>query len=125
MLFIKNSHLNNIMEQLTLLESTLLDSLTCKYPAFKAHLPYLKVKDREITKMGMVVNFEYLNTDEKLKFEDFNALFSGGENIESTGLKGGLSYVIDITDGQIVYIEFSTYGENWDGKIVDYKIITA
>jgi hypothetical protein len=112
------------MEQLTTLETTLLNNLIEKYPALKAHLPYLKVKNRETTKVGMTVNFEYTDDVEKLNFDDFNALFSGGENIEIKGLKQGLSYVIDITDGQIEYIEFSTYGENWNGQFGDYKIIS-
>ncbi|QOW08893.1 hypothetical protein Q73A0000_00290 [Kaistella flava (ex Peng et al. 2021)] len=112
------------MEQLNTLESTLLNNLTEKYPSLKSHIPYLKVKDREITKVGMTVNFEYTNAEDELTFEDINALFSGGENIEVKGLKEGLSYVIDVTDGQILYIEFTTYGENWNGKFGDYKIIT-
>lgn len=112
------------MEPLNILESNLLNLLTEKYPALKSHLPYLKVKDREITKTGMTVNFDYTNAEEELKFDDINALFSGGENIEVKGLKQGLSYVIDVTDGQILYIEFTTYVENWNGKFGDYKIIT-
>lgn len=112
------------MEQLTNLESNLLNLLTEKYPALKSHLPYLKLKDRQITKTGITLNLEYTNADEELTFEDINALFSGGENIEVKGLKQGLSYVIDVTDGQILYIEFTTYGENWNGKFGDYKIIT-
>ena len=110
------------MDQLTTLETTLLNNLFEKYPTLKIHLPYLKVKDREITKTGMTVNLEYTNATE-LDFEEINALFSGGENIEIKSLKQGLSYVIDITDGQILYIELTTYGENWNGKIGDYKII--
>ena len=110
------------MDQLTTLESTLLNNLFEKYPTLKIHLPYLKVKDREITKTGMTVNLEYTNATE-LDFQEINALFSAGENIEIKSLKQGLSYVIDITDGQILYIEFTTYGENWNGKIGDYKII--
>ena len=110
------------MDQLTTLETTLLNNLFEKYPTLKIHLPYLKVKDREITKTGMTVNLEYTNATE-LDFEEINALFSAGENIEIKSLKQGLSYVIDITDGQILYIELTTYGENWNGKIGDYKII--
>ncbi len=110
------------MDQLTTLETTLLNNLFEKYPTLKIHLPYLKVKDREITETGMTVNLEYTNATE-LDFEEINALFSAGENIEIKSLKQGLSYVIDITDGQILYIEFTTYGENWNGKIGDYKII--
>lgn len=111
------------MEPLNTLESHLLNLLTEKYPALKSHLPYLKVKDREITKIGMTVNLEYAKAEKELTFEDINALFSGGENIEVKGLKQGLSYVIDVTDGQILYIEFTTYGENWNGKLGDYRIV--
>ena len=110
------------MDQLTTLESTLLNNLFEKYPTLKIHLPYLKVKDREITKTGMTVNLEYTNATE-LDFQEINALFSAGENIEIKSLKQGLSYVIDITDGQILYIELTTYGENWNGQMGDYKII--
>lgn len=112
------------MEQLTHLETTLLKGLTEKYPALESHIPYLKVKDRDITKVGMMVNFEYTNAQNELNFEDINALFSGGEPIEIKTLKQGLSYVIDVTAGQILYIEFTTYGENWNGKFGDYRIIT-
>lgn len=111
------------MDQLTILESTLLNNLFEKYPALKSHLSYLKVKDREITKTGMTINLEYTKCKEELLSEEINALFSAGENIEIKSLKQGLSYVIDITDGQIIYIELTTYGENWNGQIGDYKII--
>ena len=112
------------MDQLNELESILLDHLIKKHPSLKSHVPHLKVKDREMTKSGMIVNFDYTNAEEELNFDDINALFSGGENIEIKSLKQGLSYVIDVTDGQILYIEFTTYGENWNGQFGDYKIIT-
>lgn len=111
------------MEQITDLESTLLSGLIEKFPSLKSHIAYLKVKDREITKTGMIVDFEYINGEKELNFEDINALFSGGENIEIKGLKEGLGYVIDVTDGKITSLEFSTYGENWYGKFGDYKIV--
>ncbi|QDP84458.1 hypothetical protein FNJ88_02395 [Chryseobacterium sp. SNU WT5] len=110
------------MDQLNNLESTLLNGLVEKYPSLKSHISYLKVKERIITKTGMQVDFEYVNAEENLDFEDVNALFSGEENIEIKTLKHGLGYVIDITDGKILYIEFTTYGENWNGKLGDYKI---
>lgn len=111
------------MNQLTDLESILLNGLIGKYPSLESHLPFLKVQERKITKIGMTVNFEYVNVEEELNFEDINALFSGGENIEVKGLIEGLGYVIDVTNGQIVYLEFTTYGENWNGKFGDYKLI--
>ena len=111
------------MNQLNDLESTLLSGLVEKYPSLKSHLPFLKVIERKITKSGMILDFEYTNAEEELFFDDINALFSNGENIEVKGLKEGLSYVIDVTDGEITSLEFSTYGENWNGKFGDYKIV--
>ncbi|MEC5157200.1 hypothetical protein [Chryseobacterium sp. MP_3.2] len=112
------------MDQLTELEVALLERLFLKYSNLKTHLPFLKVKERSTTKVGMQVDFEYTNLENELEFEELNALFSGGENIQVKGLKQGLGYVIDITAGQIVFLEFSTYGENWNGQFGDYKIIS-
>lgn len=112
------------MEQLNDLESTLLNGLIRKYPSLESHIPYLKVKKRKITKTGMTVDFEYTNSDEEITFDPVDALFSNGENIEIKSLKQGLGYVIDITEGKISYLEFTTYGESWDGKLGAYKIIT-
>jgi len=109
------------MQELHELELTLLESLTAKYPQFKSHLPFLKVVERKLTAAGLDVNLEYV--DFNGEFDETNALFSNGENIQIKGLKEGLSYVIDITMGQITSIEFSTYNEKWDGKFTDFKIL--
>lgn len=111
------------MEQINELESILLNGLIQKYPSLKSHIPYLVITERKSTGAGLLVNFDYSSSTEELKFDDINALFSGEENIEIKGLKHGLGYVIDITDGKILYIEFTTYGENWNGKIGDFKIV--
>jgi len=111
------------MEQLNNLELMLINGLIQKYPFLKSHIPYLRVKERKITGVGMYVNFEYINSEQELNFENINALFSGEEKIQIKSLKKGLSYVIDITDGKILYIEFITYNETWNGKFGDYKII--
>jgi hypothetical protein len=109
------------MKELTELESILLNGLTSKYPQFKSHLPHLRVSDRKMTATGLDVVLEYLDFHNEL--DDTNALFSNGENIQIKALKEGLSYVIDITMGQITAIEFSTYNEKWDGKITDFKVV--
>ena len=109
------------MEELNQLELTLLEALTTKYPQLQSHIPYLKVTGRKLTTTGLDVNLDYIDFNNE--FDDTNALFSNGENIEIKGLKEGLSYVIDITVGQITSIEFSTYSEKWDGKFTDFKIV--
>ena len=109
------------MEALNQLELTLLEALTTKYPQLQSHIPYLKVAERKLTATGLDVNLDYIDFNDE--FDDTNALFSNGENIQVKGLKEGLSYVIDVTAGQITSIEFSTYNEKWDGKLTDFKIV--
>jgi len=109
------------MEDLNELELILLNNLTTRYPLLKSHLGYLKVAERKLNKDSLIVTLAY--TDFTGDFEDINALFSNGENIEIKGLKEGLSYVIDVSDGEITTIEFNTYNEKWNGKFGDYKII--
>lgn len=109
------------METLDELELILLNNLTVKYPSLKPHLPFLKVKERKLNKDSLIVNLIY--SDFSGDFDDINALFSNGENIEIKGLKEGLSYVIDVSDGEITSIEFNTYNEKWNGKFDDFKIV--
>ncbi len=109
------------MEELNDLELTLLEGLINKYPQFKSHISNLKVTERKLTPTGLDVSLEYKDYNGEL--DDINILFSNGENIEIKSLKEGLSYVIDITLGQITTIEFSTYNEKWDGNITGYKIV--
>ena len=109
------------MQELNDLELSLLEGLTAKYPQLRSHIPSLKVTERKATGEGLDVSLEYIEF--KLEFDETNALFSNGENIEIKGLKEGLSYVIDVTMGQITSIEFSTYNEKWDGKLTDFKIV--
>ena len=109
------------MQELNDLELSLLEGLTTKYSQLQSHIPFLKVSERKSTGEGLDVTLEYIDFNNEL--DDTNALFSNGENIEIKGLKEGLSYVIDVTMGQITSIEFSTYNEKWDGKISEFKIV--
>ncbi len=109
------------MNELNTLEITLLNGLVEKYPSLKSHIDNLKVSERKSTGTGLIVSFEYVNSE--IGNEDINALFSNEENIQIKKLKRGLSYVIDITAGRIEYIEFSTYEEKWDGVFGEYTIV--
>src|SRR5687768_4265925 len=111
------------MHNLTDLESKLLEGLVKKYSSLSSHIPYLKVSERKTTDTGMHVHFIYTNGDTPLQFDEINALFSNEEIIQTKGLKKGLAYVIDVTDGKIEYIEFVTYGEKWNGLFKQYKIV--
>ena len=109
------------MNELNTLELTLLKGLVEKYPALKSHLDVLKVASRKNTATGLIVTFEYENSE--IEFGEINALFSNEENIEIKKLKKGLNYVIDITMGRIETLELSTYEEKWDGVIGEFKLV--
>lgn len=113
------------MEKLNKLEKSILERLATKYPDIKLHIPFLKVETREITGVGMYINFSYYKSIEKvLDFEIDNASISTNETIEIEGLKYGLSYEVDVTDGRINFIALVTYGEEWNGDIPDNFFFT-
>ena len=110
------------MENLSLLELEILNRLSSKYPLVKLHIPYLKVKSRQKTGVGMYVNFTY--TDEiveRLKISDSS--ISSNDIIMIEGLKSGLNYEVDVTDGKLNFIEIVSNGEPWDGTLKDFFFI--
>ncbi len=110
------------MEKLNDLEITLLERISLKYPSIKKHIPFLEVSGREFTGVGMYVNFCYTKSiDDIPKLEISDGSLSTNENINIDGLKYGLGYEVDITNGMIKFIELITYGEEWNGEFRDYK----
>jgi len=106
------------MDELNKLEKAILERLAGKYPKVKQHIPFIKVESRENTGVGMYINFTYYSNNNKiLDLGINNAAISTNESIEIEGLKYGLSYEVDISDGKIKFIELVTYGEEWDGII--------
>lgn len=112
------------MEKINKFESVVLSTLAEKYPFLNEHIPYLRIKNREITGVGMYVNFDY-SQEIKIKDMDFyNVSLSTNENIEIDNLKYGLGFELDITNGMVNFLEFITYGgECWDGVIKEFNII--
>lgn len=108
------------MLKLNKLEKSILDRLATKYPNIIFHMPYLEVVSREITGVGMYINFTYSKPIEKsLNLGAKNISISTNESIELEGLKFGLCYEVDVSEDKIKFIELVTYGEEWDGNILD------
>ena len=103
------------------IETELLNIFIAKHPEYSSHLEFIKVKNRKFTGVGMYINFEYEHNEITYKMVDF--IFSNNETIYVDNLTYGLGYEIDITNGQINFIEFITYGESWNGEFENYKII--
>jgi hypothetical protein len=110
------------MERLNEFEFSILNRLASKYKFLADHIPFLRVKDREITGVGMYVNLIYSVDGKSLQWIDPpDASLTTNEKIEISGLKFGLGYEVDITAGRIKYIEIFTYGEVWDGLVTDFS----
>lgn len=110
------------MEKLNKLELSILNKLSVQYPSIKHHIPFLKVVSREITGVGMYVNFGYTQMSKNIPtHEVLNGSISTNEIIEIEGLRYGLGYEVDVSNGKINFIEFITYGEEWDGNIENFK----
>jgi hypothetical protein len=107
------------VDNLNRLEISILERLSDKYPEIKHHIPYLRVLHRENTGIGMYVNFCYSGVIKPLNLPDI--AISTNENIEIKGLKYGLGYEIDVSKGKLNFIEFVTYGEEWNGIVNDFK----
>lgn len=101
--------------ELNNLEISILDRLSIKYPFVKHHIPFLKVATRENTGVGMYVNFIYDNPDKEIYAPIKNSIISTNEIIGIEGLKYGLGYEVDVTDGRMTFIELVTHGEEWNG----------
>ena len=110
------------MENLNDLELTILDKVSEEYPAIKSHIPFLRILNREYTGVGMYINFTYSNEGNFLNpIEPPNTILGTNERIMLPGLEYGLCFAIDIAEGKIGFIELVTYGEKWDGSILNYS----
>ena len=91
-----------------------------EYPFLEIHLPYLYVKNREFTGVGLYANFGYLKDFEK---NQINILLSSSKVLTLKNLKNELNYVLDIVDGKINYLEIVTNGEDTiEEKITSFKL---
>lgn len=102
----------------------ILSEYSKKYPKLVHQIPYLVVKSRELTGVGMYVGFVLkkegeLYLEEKLK----DGVLGTNDIIKISSLKIGLGFVLYITKGRIDLLELFTYlDETWDGKYPDFKI---
>jgi len=107
------------MESLNKLELDILKRLSKQYSYLSSHIPFLFVKNREYTGVGIYINFGYLQHVPKLPVTEINLGNSEIINI-TPALKNGLVYELDIKDGKINFIELVTIGEQWDGMFDNY-----
>ena len=113
------------MEKLNQLESSLVDSIVIenqeKYPFLNSHIHYLYVISREHTGVGLYSSFGY--TEDLNSKKQVNDVISSEKILTVEGLRYELSYVLDISNGRISFLEIVTNGnELWDGKCNGFSL---
>jgi hypothetical protein len=98
---------------------------------FKQHFPYLtnlestlarlRVTSREVTGVGLYVNFS--KHQEKLLPEGTTRQLGFDGEVSISRVPSGVGLILAIDDGIISYLELFTYGdEQWDGSTTGAKI---
>ncbi len=89
------------------------------------HLPFLSVCSRELTGVGMYVNFDDSSPSAILSERlDENEVYSSQNIIEIDTLKNGLGFALYAKDGKLQFLELFTYGsENWDGSYRSFSFL--
>jgi len=114
---------------MTLLEQAIISEIAKtndrEFPFINDHIPYLKVKSRRYTGVGVYVNFEYQLKGMTLNQNFQNdLLLSGNKELHLDILKYRLVYVLSISNGRIETLELVTDGdESWDGNYNSFKFI--
>lgn len=112
------------MNRLTDLELAILEKVGESYPVLKMHIPYIRAKDREFTRVGAYINLTYLNAPgDLIPIEPNNKAISSNESLEVDSLEHGLAYEVDILNGKANFIELVSYGEEWDGNYSNFSFI--
>ncbi len=87
------------------------------YPFISKHIPYLSVKFRKTTGVGMYVYFEYSKKGINFEINNFeNICLSSDKSLKLDNLKYDINYEINISKGKLDFLELVTNGESWDGS---------
>ena len=90
------------------------------YPFLEIHFPFIYVKSREYTGVGIYVNFEY---SKYFEFNNLNVLITSSKCLTVDMLENELSYVLNITNGRIDFLEIVTNGEDvLNNEIIDFEL---
>lgn len=122
---VNKGELKSELENLNALEIALVKAVieenVIKYPFLFFQFAFLKVKNREYTGVGSYSNFEYTKPVDE---STINTILSSKKRLLISGLKTELSYVLDITNGKINYLEIVTNNnEEWNGKTESFTLI--
>lgn len=115
------------MKNLTKMEKSLVEVIANEndnvYPFLKEHIDFLYVTKRENTGVGIYSDFGYYK---ELGKNNINALVSADKTLTIEGLENEVSYVLDITNGKICFLEIVTNGNDiLEKNTFDFKFNLA
>lgn len=110
------------MEKLNNMEMAILKAIVDEnkkdYPFLYKHTTFLYVKDRENTGAGIYTNFGYTKD---LKKNNISTIISSNKTLRINGLKDEVTYVLDISNGKINFLEVVTNGDDmFINDVFDY-----
>jgi len=91
---------------------------SASYPRLKEQIEKIEAESREVTGVGLYVNFKECQID-GLDVQQ-NATLSSNQVLMTSKLKNGLGFIVDIKNGFMNYLEIFTFDEEWDGRVDDY-----
>ncbi len=101
------------MKKLNKFETAIMDSIISenksKFSFLEKQYSQLNVKSRENTGVGIYINFQLIK---KNKFKDINTLLSSSKTLSIPGFENELTYILDIKDGKINFLEIVTNGKD-------------
>tara|TARA_B110000285_G_scaffold235604_1_gene318578 strand:+ start:4849 stop:5211 length:363 start_codon:yes stop_codon:yes gene_type:complete len=113
-------------KNLSLIEQAILDEVIKfnkkKYSFIKNHIPYLKVKNRDYTGVGIYIYFEYDKESVLLPLDNCeDTVLSSDKSLEIDVLKYELNYELNITKGKLDVLELVSNDESWNGNYNSFK----
>ena len=112
-----------MVDTLNNFELAVLDKISNEYPFLKSHIPFLQVKSRELTGVGLFVNFSY--QEGSVGYQEIPGGFvalSSNASLLVEGLKYEVAYEIAVTNRKIDFLEVVANGEDWDGTVRNFWI---
>jgi hypothetical protein len=101
------------MENLSDLELSIVKAIVeekkDKYPSLVSQVPFLKLKSRRFTGVGMFSHFEYSGP---IQNEGINDLISSKKTLKIPGAENEVAYILAITNGKIDFLEVVTNGDD-------------
>ncbi len=113
---------------LNILEQAILDEIATynekQYPDIRGCLTHLKIRYRENTGVGIFLHFEQISEKDLIvPFNEANIVLSSDKYLELDTLDYGLNYELNITNGQIDFLELVTNGESWNGSFKEFRFL--